>query len=520
MKIGIFLGYGPRQLDPHQGISRLITFIIKGAIQSPDTKVLIAGSGWIREGIYEILDDAGIPRSAVQIVTTRGEPPALRIFEAIKGIRNRPRRPRDKLRLAERFIIRTTEIVADWLATTNIIVFAAGVAVLFFIALALAVPVLVAMVFVLLALLGRRAVRRALSMGTRGIFRRAGRLLRNSIRDAGPTERIRARELYRVVKMANRQKDISVWYVPSMFWPEVSRLRGKVVMGAPDIVFYEFPLQFRDESARRALKRISGSVAAADRLICYSEHVKQKHLVEMNDVPPGRVSVIRHGIVDMRGTEDFGRDDALSVLHSYIEKKHYQLLPYLRGFRFDDVEFLFYSSQPRPYKNIEGLTRVFERILREHYRPIKLILTGNILANQRVSRLVESRGLEKDVISLPNVPNNVLGALYKLSALSVTPTQFEGGFPFTFSEAYSVGTPSVMSRIPVVTEIVKDERLLEAMTFLPEDREDMVRKILWGLDNRDELLRLQAPLYEELSKRTWRSVAGEYLDVMREVASG
>ncbi|SPU60483.1 group 1 glycosyl transferase [Brucella abortus] len=29
-KLGVFIGYNPGQLDPYQGISRLIAFVIKG----------------------------------------------------------------------------------------------------------------------------------------------------------------------------------------------------------------------------------------------------------------------------------------------------------------------------------------------------------------------------------------------------------------------------------------------------------------------------------------------------------
>lgn len=146
------------------------------------------------------------------------------------------------------------------------------------------------------------------------------------------------------------------------------------------------------------------------------------------------------------------------------------------------------------------------------------ILTGRINSIQRIYKMIEDRGLQRDVISLPGVPNHVLAALYRLATLSVTPTQFEGGFPFTFSEAYSVGTPSIMSRIPVVTELLDDPELLSLMTFDPLDRDEMRRKILWGLSNVDELFERQKPLFEKMSARTWPGVAGEYLDLILSTA--
>lgn len=335
----------------------------------------------------------------------------------------------------------------------------------------------------------------------------------------GIVDRVRESELSRLIRKINRRKDVDVWYVPSMFWPEVAALDGKVVMAAPDIVFYEHPAQYTGEDFEGSLERITTSLAAADHLISYSDHVKQHHMVERQGIPPDRVSVIRHGIVDMGDIEgtDGNRAGALDVLHRYLFSKRHVLPRYLDGFRFDDVPFLFYSSQVRPHKNIEGLIVTYEKILREHYRPVKLILTAGIEDTDRIKDFVNDRGLQRDVISLYSVPNKVLAALYRLATLAVTPTMFEGGFPFTFSEAYSVGTPSVMSRIPAVTEVIRDEDLLNLMTFDPRNRKDMLRKILWGLDNRQALLDAQRPLFEGQSARTWSTVADEYLDLMRSV---
>jgi glycosyltransferase involved in cell wall biosynthesis len=262
------------------------------------------------------------------------------------------------------------------------------------------------------------------------------------------------------------------------------------------------------------------SLASADHLITYSEYVKDAHIVKRQKISGNKVSVIRHGVVETQAVErgEGSRQEALDVLHEYIDRKKSSMPKYLEGYRFDDVQFLFYSSQVRPHKNIEGLVAVYEKILREHYRPVKLVLTGKISGNERIMDLIDHRGLERDVLSLPAVPNEVLAALYRLAALSVTPTMFEGGFPFTFTEAYSVGTPSVMSRIPVVTEIIKGEALLDMMTFDPRNRDEMLQKILWALDNRDELLEAQRPLFQAMSSRTWSKVADEYIALMRKVA--
>lgn len=517
-KLGIFLGYTPRQLVPHEGITRLLGFIIRGAVNSGDVKVTVAGPAWLRNDIVHLLEDAGIPSGSVDIITTRGEPYLIKLWRVWTKFLPKPKKRKKTSRVIN-YATETLRFFVNWLSNSSTLVFLVGAGVLSIAAIVFALPLL----FGIVAVIGLHIAKRLFKKARGSRYYRAKNWLLSRfyyiLNTVGPLDTVRAHELNRLVKLLNRRRDIDVWYVPSMFWPEVSNLQGKVVMAAPDVVFYEHPAQFVTPADLRTLDRISRSIEGADRLITYSEHVKQNHIVKRHNVDPDHVRVIRHGFVDSASIEkgDGTRESSLEIVHKYIKSKEDLLPEYLRGFRFDNVKFLFYSSQIRPYKNVEALIDVYEKILREDYQPVKLVLTGRINSIQRIYKMIEDRGLQRDVISLPGVPNHVLAALYRLATLSVTPTQFEGGFPFTFSEAYSVGTPSIMSRIPVVTELL-DDPLLSLMTFDPLDRDEMRRKILWGLTNVDELFERQKPLFEKMSARTWSGVAGEYLDLILSTA--
>ncbi|MBZ9727399.1 glycosyltransferase [Mesorhizobium sp. CO1-1-11] len=515
-KLGIFLGYTPRQLVPHEGITRLLGFIVRGAVRAGDISVTIAGPAWLKKDILNLLDDAGVPAGSVDIITTKGEPYLIRLWRVWTRIFQKSKPRKLKRNRLFRYITKGMRIIVDWLSHSSFYVFAFGIILILILTLAFTLPLLI------LATIGVGiyAARRLSSKFRGSRYYRAKNWVMSRfyyiLSTIGPLDTVQSHELNRLVKLLNRRRDIDVWYVPSMFWPEISRLRGKVVMAAPDIVFYEHPAQYVGPAEMRTSERMSKSIAGADQLITYSDHVKTSHIVSRHNVDPRHVTVIRHGFVDMASIErgNGTKQNALDVLHNYLKEKEESFPEYLRGFRFDDVKFLFYSSQIRPHKNIEALIGVFERVLRDHYQPVKLILTGRTASNERVWKLIGERGLQRDVVSLPSVPNYVLAALYRLAVLSVTPTQFEGGFPFTFSEAYSVGTPSIMSRIPVVTEVIQDQALLDLMTFDPMDREEMLQKILWALDNRQALLEAQKPLFETMSSRTWEVVAKEYLDLI------
>lgn len=329
-------------------------------------------------------------------------------------------------------------------------------------------------------------------------------------------DRMREREFYWLMRKINAQKDIRVWYVPAMFWPEITEIKARIVMAAPDIVFFDYPGNFRGIREHNSYDRMLKSLKSADHLVCYSEHVKQSHFVERCDVPAEKITVIRHGFVDL-GVSGVAlqRQDALDTLHAFIKKNEDRMPAYLKGFRFDDVPFFFYSSQLRPHKNIENLIRAYAQVLKERQRPAKLILTAQIKYDKRLQTLIDDNGLHADVLSLHSVPNKVLAALYHLASLSVTPTNFEGGFPFTFSEAYSVGTPSIMSCIPVVQEVIDDPDLQDLMTFNPLDVDDMADKMIFGLDNRQALFEAQAEIYLKLSARTWQVTATDYLSLLK-----
>lgn len=549
MRLGIFLAYSPNQLDPFQGISRLIGFVIHGAIDLDETEVTIACPEWLRNDVLELLKESGISTEAIEILTTRSEPYLIRFWRYAadrRSVRRRRSRPLEVISDAVRRVI--GDAILYWLGSSSNILFVFG----------LIVCVVAAVVaFPSVAIIG--LIFGMLSLAYRGFNRIFGSYfstvnqilsrVKSYLSSPQSVEKMRGRELDRLIASINRRRDISVWYVPSMFWPETSAIRAPVVMAAPDIVLLEHPSQFPGATVGAIYKKIIRSVKGADHLICYSEHVKQLHIVKHIGIDAQRVSVIGHASIDLskevarssgngatpravtlmslertpgkapRAMRHDHKAEALDIVHSYVKRRKDSLPPYLQGFRFDDVPFIFYSSQDRPHKNIEGLVRAYERVLRREYRPVKLILTAKIRDNPRILQFIRSRGLEADILSLHSVPNTVLAALYRLARLSVNPTQFEGGFPFTFSEAYSVGTPSILSRIPVVREQITDPTLLRLVTFDPVDQDEMVRKMVWGLDHREELFAAQRPIYEALSRRTWKSVAGEYLDVLAEVGT-
>jgi glycosyltransferase involved in cell wall biosynthesis len=211
------------------------------------------------------------------------------------------------------------------------------------------------------------------------------------------------------------------------------------------------------------------------------------------------------------------RGAALEVLHSYIRRR-YRHDPYLLGFDFSDVRYGLYTSQARPHKNLLPLVQAWEYLIRNRFRGPKLVLTCRLEDDPALHDYIHKNRLQFDVLALSGVPSEVLAALNLLATIAVNPTLFEGGFPFTFPEAYSVGTPSIMSRIPVVLEHVREPELQQQMLFDPHDVASMCERIEWGLSNRQELYEAQRGLYDEVANRSWSVAAADYLALLGRVA--
>jgi len=149
----------------------------------------------------------------------------------------------------------------------------------------------------------------------------------------------------------------------------------------------------------------------------------------------------------------------------------------------------------------------------------KLILTGKLYETSEVKRFIAGRNLQNDVLCLYGLSEQELAACYRLADLAVNPSISEGGCPFTFTEALSVGTPVVMARIPVAQEIIADPELQKIMFFDPYDWRHMADRIEWGLKNPQVLLRQQKPYYDLLAQRTWRNVVDEYVKILDRISS-
>ena len=538
-RIGIFLAYAPEQSLADHGLGRLLAMLVRGMTDT-GTRVVLGMPSWLAPEVRKVLRDFHVDESNVEWLLTPAEPVLLRLRRLAK--RRRAARPlvgRLAVRIARAFAAIGSwvldEVVAG-LASTSLLRFMATL--LIAIGGPLALLALAAWHFPLttLVVLVTTVVLAAVAAVAMPRTRAGARWLKDRARKAfGPLRdfknvsmarmlytRMRQQELRRLIGLVNRRGDITGWLVPTLFWPEAAGIRAPKTVVVPDLVMLDAPVHFAAHVSIETFDQLRETIACADRLICYSEHVKDVHLVRRFGIPPAQVSVVEHAPVDMMETfrKPIYAERPVVQAARMILRRHLAAETIsnhqIRNVDLASVGFIFYASQIRPHKNILALVRAYEKLLRHHLVNVKLVLTGDLLAPEaaRVATYVWEKRLQFDVISLPRVPADVLAALFALTRLAVCPTLFEGGLPFTFSEALSVGTPVVMSRIPAVTEKIRDPELARLMLFDPFDADNMCERIRWGLENRDVLLARQQAVYRQLATRTWSDVASDYCDAM------
>jgi glycosyltransferase involved in cell wall biosynthesis len=542
-KLGIFLAYAPEQSLSEHGLGRLLAMLIRGMTQR-EVSLVLGMPHWCVREVRKVLTDLDVDTRNVEWLTTPKDPVLLRMHRSLLAWQRRRMRTRRTgflralIGSAKSVAAQIGSVFEAGLATNSIVLFALTISLIAVLPLAMAwyfarhAPMPFAAVIVI-ALLGvpvvrNRRLRVALLSRLSRVRRSAARIFRPAREFKGVTlaqrmyARMRDQEMGRLLARINRREDIEAWLIPTIFWPEAGGIKAPKTVVVPDLVMIDAPVQFADHASLRGFEDLRKSVMGADRLICYSEHVRQTHLIRRFGIDESKVSVIEHAPVDTR--EPFRRPLYCSIpvaeAGAHILREFFRGgagSRQLRGVDLTEVPFLFYASQIRPHKNILTLIKAYEMLLRRDLVDVKLVLTGDLFAPEAsdLASYVHDRRLQYDVISLPRVPSRVLSALFACSHLAVCPTLFEGGLPFTFTEALNVDTPVIMSRIPVVIEKVTDPRLAAAMLFDPYDAGDLCARMRWALDNRQSLLAMQRPLFAELSKRTWDDVAADYIEVMR-----
>ena len=520
--IGIIIIKSPKNPVEDQDPTKYLIYLLKGFIDA-DIHVSLLCPSWLYQDIYNLCDKNYFTlNNKVDILSPKQIPPAYFINEIYKKllVKLNSKKASPIQKFVDRIFIYFGEKMpilmgtSSWISFTNNLIF-----ILVFI------PLLMIQQFIVILKPAKPQI----------IINK--NIIRNSIISIWFTNlyyniyyTLIENESRKISKIAKKCKDFDRWIIPTPSCPEVVNSLPNSIFICPDILFDDFTVGIITESSKnyqdgiiQYRNRLISSLKWAKKIVTYSNSTKQLQLCNYLSVSPDKISVIPHAPVDLSNNLDKihlyqslnpieQNDLCLQIVHDYFNVCDN---PYLRDFDITGVKFLVYSSQYRVNKNFDTLFRCIYSIIHLRNQPIKLILAANKLDSiPRLTEFINKNALSMDIIILSNIPDNVKAALYHLSTLAINPSFYEGSFPFTFSEAYSVGTPSLMSSIPVVMETIEDPILRKTMLFDPTNYLDMADKICWGLDNYEQLYNLQSSLYEKMKSRSWKNVAEDYYNLI------
>lgn len=535
-KFGIFLAYPPTTELRGEGLGRHLAYLLKGAARRDGARFVVACPSWTVESLRKLCEAEHVPPESFELLAVPNLPISLRLHALSKSVltfiaakRARARRRRrwrvmESLRTPfERFLVSTRSLLA----------FAAIVL--------LAIPLIVVGAVAWTVVKAARAIaRRSLGrMSGMSRFEAFDRMMRvvSSIREPGTHPMGRA--LYRTLETAEAdlllarihgRDDIAAWYCPTAFWPQFNAIERPRLVCVPDVVLSRLPVSFALTTGRlgaEVFARMKKTIEGAPHLVTYSDDVKWVTLVRDFGCEPERVHVIRHGNNDLgpyirlTGTPDdeaATRDFCRTLLANALARSTQPA--YIQHFANREFRFIFCPNQVRPNKNIVTLLLAYEHLLRERGLPHKLVMTGDAEALEQARGLIAERRLANDVLCLRGLSVQQLAACYALSDVAVNPSLFEGGCPFTLSEALSVGTPTVLARIAVTEEVIHDPVLRASMLFDPYDWVDMADRVEWAIANREELLGLQRERCADVLARSWSDVADDYLALLDAISNG
>jgi glycosyltransferase involved in cell wall biosynthesis len=242
---------------------------------------------------------------------------------------------------------------------------------------------------------------------------------------------------------------------------------------------------------------VSISARYSDRLITVSEN-SRSDLLEIYDLPPARVRLIRHGVED----DFFG-----------LKRDAKYPASLLRDAGVPSCRYLLAVSTLHPHKNWTRLLEAFQRLVQQG-RPEHLVIAGlRGKAWEDVGEQIRTRGLTAWVHIVGWQPRKVLLGLYKFADALVFPSIFEG-FGMPVAEALAAEVPVVCSDIPPLREIADGA----ALFFDASSTDDLVEQLLQVLDNAPRRERLVERGKELASRFSWGRAAEETLAVLLEAA--
>ena len=287
-----------------------------------------------------------------------------------------------------------------------------------------------------------------------------------------------------------------VFHAPHYVLPPAVRCRSVVTIH--DCIHLMFPQYLPNRAAYAYAKASMWNAAKrSDRVLTVSEASK-RDILHFFNVPPEKIVVV-YNAIDERFWVVPKEEDTARV------RERYQL----------DHGFVLYVGNIKPHKNLVRLIEAFDQLRQDgSFSELKLLIIGDEISRlPALRRAVHSHKLHKQVRFLGYLPDETLAILYRLAAVFVFPSLYEG-FGLPPLEAMASGTPVVTSNVSSLPEVAGDAAVL-VDPYHPEAIADGIERVL-----SDERLRrdLRARGLVRARQFSWETSVARVREIYGDVA--
>ena len=286
-----------------------------------------------------------------------------------------------------------------------------------------------------------------------------------------------------------------VFHAPHYVLPPAVSCRSVVTIH--DCIHLRFP-QYLPSRAAYLYARASMWAAAhrSTRILTVSEASK-RDILHYFDVPPDKIDVVYNALDERLSTAP--DDDAIARV-----RQRYQL----------DHGFILYAGNIKPHKNLVRLIEAFDGLRRDGFDDLTLLIIGDEISKWPALRhAVHAHKLHKHVRFLGFLSDDTLAALYRMAAVFVFPSLYEG-FGLPPLEAMASGTPVVTSNVSSLPEVAGDAAVLVDPTDTIDIKEG-IKRILTDPGLRE---RLQARGLARAREFSWEHSVRRTRQIYQDVA--
>ena len=309
-----------------------------------------------------------------------------------------------------------------------------------------------------------------------------------------PSPNYSIREQIHVPWVLRRERP-DVFHAPHYVMPPAVRCRSLVTIH--DCIHLMFPQYLPSRAAYVYAKAVMWSAARRSHRILTVSEASKRDIVRLLNVPAEKIVVVYNAIDERFRVAP--SEDAIARV-----RERYQL----------DHRFVLYVGNIKPHKNLVRLVEAFDELRKRGFDDLTLLIIGDEISKlPALRRAVHSHKLHKHVRFLGYLPDDTLAILYRLAAVFVFPSLYEG-FGLPPLEAMACGTPVVTSNVSSLPEVTGDAAVL-VDPYDAGSIADGMTKVLSDPALREKLRVKGIARAREFS---WERSVSRTLEIYREVA--